>query len=142
MSYKIKHYPEKCNGCEECIKACKEHHDGLSNCAIYNLNGKYYYFACYHCKKPLCAEACPVGAMERKEEVVVFYPELCIGCLNCADVCPFAVPKFNKNTGKITKCDMCIERIKNGKLPYCVEACPNQALELIKVEPKRRAVAK
>ena len=29
----------------------------------------------------------------------------------------------------ITKCDLCFERVKTGKLPACVEICPTKALK-------------
>jgi len=55
------------------------------------------------------------------------------------------VPKYqwNKLNPKVTKCDMCYERIQKGGVPACVEACPAEARtfgtreELIE-EAKRR----
>ncbi|MGB9761346.1 MAG: 4Fe-4S ferredoxin [Caldimicrobium thiodismutans] len=128
MNYTIIHLVEKCTGCEECVKACAEGHEGLSNCRIFQVGSKFAYFACLQCKKPQCASACPVSALVRKGEVVAFYKEICVGCKNCMEACPWGVPRFNFQTGTIGKCDLCIERVKRGEKPYCVSACPNGAL--------------
>ena len=39
--------------------------------------------------------------------------------------CPFDVPKFEYHSAnpKIQKCDMCYDRIIQGKIPACAEAC-------------------
>lgn len=136
MKYKIKHHPEKCTGCEECIKACAKEHQGIPNCMLFKLGEKHYYFSCLHCKRPQCVLVCPTGALERENEVVKLEPELCIGCRNCEEVCPLGVPRFNPLTGRINKCDMCYERVKRGFLPFCVEACSEGALEIISEKEK------
>jgi len=142
MSYKLKHDFNKCDGCGKCVEACKKAHDGVSNNAIFSVNGKYAFFTCVQCPKPACAAACPVGALRREDGVVRLFLDLCVGCLNCVEACLFGVPKFNPYTGKINKCDVCIDRVKNGEDPYCVSACPTGALKLIKVEPKKGAKKK
>ncbi len=138
MGYKLKHNPDKCDGCQKCVEACRQAHKGVSNNAIFELNGKFYYFVCVQCVKPACMNACPVGAFEKVEGVVKLYVDRCVGCLNCAEACPFGVPRFNPFTGVITKCDLCIDRVKAGEQPYCVSACPNKALQLLKMEPKAK----
>jgi len=130
MNYTIVHIVEKCTGCEECVKACSNGHDGLANCRIFKVGSSFAYFACLQCKKPQCAQACPVAALVRRGEVVAFYREVCVGCKNCMEACPWGVPRFNFNTGTIGKCDLCIERVSKGEKPYCVSACPNGALEI------------
>lgn len=136
MIYKVVHNFDVCDGCEECVKACAQNHFGLSNCGIYKVGEKFYYFACMHCKKPQCGAVCPVGAIEIKNGVVTFNMALCIGCQNCVEACPWGVPRLNAVTGTINKCDLCYDRIIKGDLPFCVSACPNKALELKKEEPK------
>jgi carbon-monoxide dehydrogenase iron sulfur subunit len=52
----------------------------------------------------------------------------------CAMVCPFDVLTFhaqaNGGPARVvaTKCDGCVERVKRGAVPACVEACKVDAL--------------
>ena len=61
-----------------------------------------------------------------KGAVVINYDQ-CIGCKFCISACPFDVPQFNANTGKVDKCHMCFDRIPS-KEPACVQSCPTEAL--------------
>lgn len=58
----------------------------------------------------------------------------CIGCHSCAMACPFAQPCFNGASGKMTKCDGCVDRVKHGLKPACVKVCPFGALQLLPEE--------
>jgi Fe-S-cluster-containing dehydrogenase component len=80
-----------------------------------------------------------------KEGPVIWRGDKCMGCRYCMVSCPFDVPKFEYHSPnpKIQKCDMCFDRLGEGKIPACVEACPAEALmfgtrrELIKEARKR-----
>jgi len=43
--------------------------------------------------------------------------------------CPYAIPRYDweKPVPYVRKCTMCFDRIKQGKPPACVEACPEKA---------------
>ena len=101
---------------------------------------------CMHCNEPACVSACLTKAMYKtKEGPVIWNEDKCMGCRYCMISCPFDVPKFEYHSAnpKITKCDMCYDRIKEGKLPACVENCPAEAMlfgkrsELIREARKR-----
>jgi formate dehydrogenase iron-sulfur subunit len=88
---------------------------------------------CMHCDEPACVTACPVAALTKsKEGPVVWNEKLCIGCRYCITACPFYVPAFEYSSAfepRIQKCFMCNQRIKDGLLPACAEACPVEAIQ-------------
>ncbi|MFN7951680.1 MAG: hydrogenase 2 operon protein HybA [bacterium] len=86
---------------------------------------------CMHCLDPACATACMLGAYQKRERGIVSYdPSLCIGCRYCEMACPFNVPKFewSKAAPKMVKCELCKERVAEGKEPACCEVCPVDAV--------------
>ncbi len=86
---------------------------------------------CMHCLTPACASVCPVGAIQKTAKGPVTYDaDKCMGCRYCMVACPFGVPKFEWDSAnpRIRKCNMCADRIEQGQMPACVQACPMQAL--------------
>ncbi len=64
-------------------------------------------------------------------------------CLNCAgslcrDACPYEVPQFGaEENAKMQKCNFCVDRLAENKLPACVGSCPTRALDSGPVEEMR-----
>lgn len=84
---------------------------------------------CRHCEYSPCLDACPSGAIERRDGgQVVINPSACIGCRTCSDACPFNVPFYDNRTGKAAKCIGCFDRVESGRKQSCVSACPTGAL--------------
>ena len=102
---------------------------------------------CNHCLEPACASVCFVKAFKKtKEGAVVWDASVCVGCRYCLVACPFDVPAYEYESAlapRVMKCTMCQPRLEEGKLPGCVEACPNEALtfgkreDLIKIARER-----
>lgn len=96
---------------------------------------------CMHCDNPACATICPFSANHKqKNGAVVIDPDLCFGGAKCRSVCPWEIPQRQSGVGiylhvlptlagngVMYKCDLCNERLKQGKPPGCVESCPRQA---------------
>ena len=86
---------------------------------------------CMHCTTPACAAACLTKALDKTDEgPVVWHASRCLGCRYCMMACPFDVPKFEYASAvpRIQKCRMCLERVRDGEVPACVENCPAEAL--------------
>ena len=85
---------------------------------------------CMHCAQPGCVAACLVKAMKKRVDGPVTWDTNCMGCRYCMVSCPFDIPKFEYNSWnpRIAKCDLCWERLQEGEIPACVEACPTETL--------------
>jgi Fe-S-cluster-containing dehydrogenase component len=133
---------EQCIGCKACEVHCKTKNDsgkGAFYCKMIEIGPKvrnnvpvidFVYMACFHCEKPWCVDACPTGAMQKRDkDGIVFVEEsLCVGCKACMTACPWGVPQWDVNTGKVGKCDLCKDRIDEGLEPACVTKCTTNCL--------------
>jgi len=78
---------------------------------------------------------------KRPEDGIVFVDEsLCVGCKSCISACPWGTPQWNTDTGKVAKCDYCMDRIDQGLKPACVTKCITQCLHFGRVEEKEMQV--
>lgn len=146
----------KCIGCRMCEKACVDAHPeaGLEFPAEVDLSVErttsenqwtvvnryetdegavYRKTQCMHCLTPACTSACLTKAMYKTPSgPVAWDADRCMGCRFCMLSCPFDVPKFEYDSPfpRIQKCTMCWDRVAEGGVPACVEACPVGALTL------------
>lgn len=123
----------RCLGCEECVEACaREHNWKPRNKVVWVANHTVpVQLRCLHCDEAPCIEVCPVEAIERRDDgIVLIDDEKCIGCTGCTLVCPYGAPRYDPESKKALKCDLCRHRIDSDQnlVPACVEVCPTQAL--------------
>jgi formate dehydrogenase iron-sulfur subunit len=137
---------DRCTGCKACVSACHSM-NGLDEEEAWRDTGtviaknepsawqQTITSACHHCADPGCLSGCPVGAYLKEPEtgIVHHLDDQCIGCSYCILKCPYEVPKYSKKRGIVRKCDMCRHRLAEGEAPACVQACPTEAIRIVKV---------
>jgi anaerobic carbon-monoxide dehydrogenase iron sulfur subunit len=144
--------PERCIGCLQCEFACAvEHSSSRSGTSAWGeeptpvtrvhvdpgpVMGTSFPSRCRHCDPAPCQQVCPTSAIRRDAELdlVLVDPRTCISCAMCAMVCPFDALTFHPvdvGPGAPTvavKCDGCVDRVRRGEAPACVDACKAGAL--------------
>ncbi len=119
-----------CTGCRACAAACAggHHEQGLLKHGHVGEKAELP-LHCRHCDTPLCLEVCPQDAIKRDEDgTIIRMTHLCIGCGSCVYSCPFGV-MFPYRTWHVSpKCDLCYDRLEEGKEPRCVATCTSGAL--------------
>jgi formate dehydrogenase iron-sulfur subunit len=85
---------------------------------------------CKHCTHAACLEVCPTGALFRTEfGTVVVQEDICNGCGYCVPACPFGVLDRREGDGRVWKCTLCYDRLKDDKEPACAQACPTNSIQ-------------
>jgi len=156
----------RCLGCWSCAVGCKLENDEpigiwwnriLTNggqepdtpSGTYpNLKMTYLPINCQHCDNAPCIKVCPVAALTKRIDGIVFLDwSRCIGCRYCLVACPYGIPAFNweapvqappisqfqignpavpvRPVGVSEKCTFCFQRVDVGNFtPKCIEVCP------------------
>jgi DMSO reductase iron-sulfur subunit len=133
----------RCIGCRCCEVSCAEQNGnpfeinwrrvGEIEGGSYPYTHRHYIsMGCNHCLEPSCLTGCPVNAYEKNSVtgLVLHSADACIGCQYCTWNCPYGVPQYNGERGVVGKCDLCANRLDEGRAPACVDACPEQAIQV------------
>src|SRR5690625_140954 len=138
---------QDCYGCKTCAVACKSEKltaQGVNLRKVREfttedpLSQSFLPMSCNHCDEPACMEVCPVSAYTKRDDGIVIQDhDKCIGCRSCVMACPYSAPQYDPVEKKVSKCDMCYERVDQGLLPRCVEACPAKVLKFGEVDELR-----
>ena len=133
----------QCIGCRSCEVACNEQNGNPADIKwrrVGELEGgvypdtqrTYLSMGCNHCMTADCIKGCPVDAYTKDPltGIVLHSADACIGCQYCVWNCPYSVPQFNPERGVVGKCDMCRGRLLDGLEPACVNACPENAIQI------------
>ena len=93
---------------------------------------------CKHCTDAACLEVCPTGALFRTEfGTVVVQEDICNGCGYCIPACPFGVLEQRKDDGRVWKCTLCYDRLKEDQQPACAQACPTDSIQFGELDELR-----
>lgn len=98
--------------------------------------------SCNHCQEPACIKACPMKYIYKESQygiVLIDNNKTCISCQRCRMACPWDSPQYYDNIEmyslndparpRMTKCNLCIDRVRDGLKPACVASCPMRALD-------------
>jgi len=130
----------RCIGCHACSTACKSENDvplGVNRTYVKYVDIGQFPAArrafqvtrCNQCDHPPCVEACPTSAMfRRKDGIVDFDKDICIGCKACIAACPYDAIFINPEDHSAEKCNFCAHRLEVGLEPACVVVCPTEAI--------------
>lgn len=132
----------KCTGCHACEMACQIANDlpgerrwrrvrTFNGLHVHGVEVAHLSLACNHCADAPCMEACPARAIYRDDSTnAVLIDEIkCVGCRYCSWACPYGAPRYDEESGVMTKCDFCVDRQRAGGEPACVTGCPTGALD-------------
>ncbi len=91
----------------------------------------YYFYLpriCNHCTHPACLDACPRGAIEKREAdgIVRINEDRCRGYRFCMEACPYKRIYFNVHRKIAQKCIFCFPRLEKGVAPACARQCPGR----------------
>ncbi len=160
MQYAFHFNVGRCAQCFACEVACKSAHNSRPSVQeepgargprfrqVVELKSEdsptpvqYVSMACMHCGDAACMAVCPARAIYRDPQfgAVLVDRGKCLGCRYCSWACEFGAPQFDRD-GLMTKCDMCIDRLRKGLAPACVESCCGGAVTIGPVETARNVV--
>jgi len=129
-----------CIGCHACTVACKTEHDipvgqfrtwvkYVDSGEFPNSTRDFGVMRCNHCTDAPCVKICPTKALyTRKDGIVDFDNERCIGCKSCMQACPYDAIYIDANTHTAAKCNFCAHRVDEGLEPACVVVCPTHSI--------------
>ncbi len=138
-------HPSLCVGCGAWGTACMDEHDAFPVSSARTplrrigeqqrvRGGKpvlsWYSVGCLHCGSHECMDVCPKNcfSLDRETGTVQLDNAACIGCRACARACRFDGIVFWAD--KAEKCDGCLHRLRHGRTPRCVDACPRHAITI------------
>ncbi len=135
----------RCIGCNACTIACMQWHDIAPSpvkwMRVYQWEKGHFPevrlhilpVMCYHCENPVCVKACKNKALYKEDTygAVLVDSDKCQGSRRCWQACPYGAPQYDGDASgtKMSKCNMCMDRLRQGLKPICVLSCSMRALE-------------
>jgi Fe-S-cluster-containing dehydrogenase component len=155
----------KCNACYSCFLACKDEYwdndyppysaaqprHGQSWIRIEKKEGgsyphirvSYMPIPCMQCDAAPCIKAAKNrAAYKRPDGIVIIDPKKAVGQRQIVDACPYGAIFWNEEKQLPQKCNFCVQRLQDGEMPRCVQACPSKAMIFGDLDDPKSEVAK
>ena len=155
----------KCNACYSCFIACKDEYwdnDYPPYSAAQPRHGQFWMnlvkkeggtyphirvsympIPCMQCDAAPCIKAAKNGAVyKRPDGIVIIDPEKAVGQRQIVDACPYGAIFWNEEKQLPQKCTFCIQRLEDGEIPKCVQACPSKAMVFGDLDDPKSEVSK
>jgi Fe-S-cluster-containing dehydrogenase component len=126
---------DTCSQCAECGMLCSyiKHpaNDGISS--LREL--AHFAIICRKCDDAPCVVSCPWEAIEMQPyNMLKRYMMRCTSCKSCSRACPFGTIYPETIPFVISRCDYCLDRLKEGESPICLESCTRGGIRYAQVE--------
>lgn len=143
-----------CIGCHACTVACKTEHEVpvgqfrtwvkyVDQGTFPNNTRDFGVLRCNHCTDAPCVRICPTQALyTRKDGIVDFDRDRCIGCKSCMQGCPYDAIYIDDDTHTAAKCNFCAHRIDENLEPACVVVCPTHSIWVGDLEDPESGISK
>jgi Fe-S-cluster-containing dehydrogenase component len=142
-----------CIGCHACTVACKTEHEipvgqfrtwvkYVDSGTFPDNTRDFGVMRCNHCTDAPCVKICPTHALfTRKDGIVDFDGDSCIGCKSCLQACPYDALYIDANTHTAAKCNFCAHRVDEGLEPACVVVCPTHSIWVGDLEDEESGIS-
>jgi len=127
-----------CSKCDECGMLCSYIQHPENN-GITSLRELAHFTAiCRKCDDAPCVKSCPWKAIEKQDTgTLKRYTMRCTSCKSCAGACPFGTIYPETIPFIVSRCDLCLGRLKEGTPPICLESCSHGGIKYGEFEEKK-----
>lgn len=113
-----------CSKCDECGMLCSYIQHPANNGITSLRELAHFAMVCRRCDDAPCVASCPWEALELQNyNMLKRYMMRCTSCKSCSRSCPFGVIYPETIPFVISRCDLCLTRLKEEELPICLESC-------------------
>jgi len=127
---------EKCRQCTECTSACSYFYHPFNQGIQFLREIAEFSHTCRQCLEAPCVKACPFEALEKGSDgIVKRYNMRCVSCNTCSYACPFGTIIPEVIPYAVSRCDFCVDRLKEDENPVCLNNCGEKAVDYGEFEP-------